>query len=194
MADWSFVKISVWLCHSHIDRDGDLSHKVDLLTYLHIFVNSKFWRAFKLNDRFKSYGIFAWICRAESNDYSAHWQCRNCKHTLETPKISTRRPQNPIEAIGPPCHRQEVQKKLLQITNIGRKWHIDILTCLYQYVNYRGGKCGEFGGSRSTKVFLNTNLSLLEVTLVVRRNTHFKDGEVYRRSLSSLLSIKIEGS
>ena len=38
---------------------------------------------------------------------------------------------------------------------------------------FRGGKYGEFGGSRSTVVFTNTNLSLLEMTLVVRRKYSF---------------------
>ena len=33
-------------------------------------------------------------------DYSLHWHFRNCNHTSEIPKISTRHPQTPNEAIG----------------------------------------------------------------------------------------------
>ena len=57
-------------------------------------------------------------------------------------------------------------KKYFKILIVGE---IDISIYQYLYVKYRGGKFGEFGWSRSTVVFLNTNLSLLEVTLVVRR-------------------------
>ena len=40
------------------------------------------------------------------------------------------------------------------------------------HVNNRGGKCGDFGWSRSAVVFLNTNLSVLEEILVAGENTH----------------------
>ena len=72
--------------------------------------------------------------------------------------------------------------------------NIDILTYQYQYVYRREGHCRAYGGSRSTVEFLNYDLSVLEVTLVVRKNTHTKDGEVYWRSHSSLFRGKIEGS
>ena len=64
---------------------------------------------------------------------------------------------------------------------------IDILTHLYQYVKFRGGHYGAFGGSRSTVVFLNNNLSVLypccqEKILILRT------------ARSSQLSSNIEGS
>ena len=105
-------------------------------------------------------------------DYSLHWHFRNCNHTSEIPKISTRHPQTPNEAIGTlcaTCATQEVLKKVLQITNSGRNWHIDILTYQYWYVKYRGGHYWDFGVSRSTVEFLNNILSVLEVFLFVKR-------------------------
>ena len=56
-------------------------------------------------------------------DYSLHWHFRNCNHTSEIPKISTRHPQTPIEAIGTlfaTFSIQEILKKVLQITNSGK--------------------------------------------------------------------------
>ena len=105
-------------------------------------------------------------------DYSLHWHFRNCNHTSEIPKISTRHPQTPNEAIGTlcaMCYIQEVLKKVLHITNSGRNWHIDILTYQYWYVKYRGGHYWDFGVSRSTVEFLNNILSVLEVFLFVKR-------------------------
>ena len=34
LTDWTFVKISLWPRQTHIVKDGALSHKVDLLTYI----------------------------------------------------------------------------------------------------------------------------------------------------------------
>ena len=102
-----------------------------------------------LHDWFKSNDVFAWICWADDRDYFAHWHCGNCNRSLEIPMISTRRPQTPGEVIGPlccKCHRQGVLKKYLTILK-----EIDILTYWYWYVKYRGGKCGDLGGSRSTE-------------------------------------------
>ena len=51
---------------------------------------------------------------------SLYWHFRNCNHTSEIPKISTRHPQTPIEAIGTQSATfatQEILKKVLQITN-----------------------------------------------------------------------------
>ena len=95
-------------------------------TSLYIFVKCKSQRASELHNCFKSYGIFAWICLAESNDYSAHRHCGNCNLTSEIPNVSTRPHQNPIKAIGPlccKCHRLEVLKKLLQSNNSDRNGH-----------------------------------------------------------------------
>ena len=50
------------------------------------------------------------------------------------------------------------------------------------------------GGSRTTVAFLNNKLLVLEVTLVVKRNTLTKDGKVYRQSQSSQFMGQIEGS
>ena len=53
-------------------------------------------------------------------DYSLHWHFGNCNHTWEIPKISTRHPQTPNEAIGTQSATfatQEILKKVLQITN-----------------------------------------------------------------------------
>ena len=105
-------------------------------------------------------------------DYSLHWHFRNCNHTSEIPKISTRHPQTPIEAIGTQFATfaiQEILKKVLQNTNSGKNWHIDILTYQYWYVKYRGGHYWDFGVSRSTVEFLNNILSVLEVFLFVKR-------------------------
>ena len=76
----------------------------------------------------------------------------------------------------------------------GRNSHINILTYQYRYVKCRGAHRGDFGASRSTVVFLNNNLSVLEVTLVFRRKLAYYYAEVYWRSHSSLLSGKIAGS
>ena len=46
-----------------------------------------------------------------------------------------------------------------------------------------------FGVSRSTVVLLNNNLSVLEVTLVVRRKFAYYYGEVYKRGLIHLCSV-----
>ena len=94
--DWSLVKRR----HTHIVRDGALSDKVKRLD---IFVDSKSRRASKLHYWFRSYSNFAWICWAESKDYSAHRLCGNCNLTLESPKTSSRWPQTPDAAIGPIC-------------------------------------------------------------------------------------------
>ena len=115
-----------------------------------------------------SYGI----CQAERKDYSLYWHFGNCNHTWEIPKISTRHPQTPIEAIGTQFATfaiQEILKKVLQNTNSGKNWHIDILTYQYWYVKYKGGHYWDFGVSRSTVEFLNNILSVLEVFLFVKR-------------------------
>ena len=126
LTDWSFVKIFLRRRHTRSVRVGALSHKVDLIIF---FVYFKYWKASKLHYWFNNYGIFAWICWAESRDYSPHRHCRNHNLTLESPKISTGRPQAPDKLIGPlcrKCHRQKVLKKILQSTNSERNWHINI--------------------------------------------------------------------
>ena len=115
-----------------------------------------------------SYGI----CQAEMKDYSLHWHFGNCNHTWEIPKISTRHPQTPNEAIGTQSATfatQEILKKVLQITKSEKNWHIDILTYQYWYVKYKGGHYGNFGVSRSTVEFLNNILLVLEAFLFVKR-------------------------
>ena len=97
---------------------------------------------------------------------------RNRNLTSESPHISTRRAETHDEAIGTLCAKcatKEVLKKVTQSTKSVRNQHIKILTYQYQYVHRRGGHCGAYGGSRSTVAFLNNDLSVLEVTLIVRR-------------------------
>ena len=64
------------------------------------------------------------------------------------------------------CHTGSTKKKYCKGQRVGG---IDISTYQYRYVKCRGGHCGDFGGFRSTVVFLNNNLLVLEVTIVVRR-------------------------
>ena len=74
----------------------------------------------------------------------------------------------------------------------------DIMAQMAHTGNTKSGsekvRVGDFGRSKSTVVFLNINLSVLEVTLVVRRKFTYYYGAVYWRSHSSMLSGKIEGS
>ena len=135
-------------------------------------LDSKSQRASKLHYWFKSYGHFAWICWVESKDYSTLWLLGNHNLYWESPKISTSRHQTPDKGIGTlcgTCGTQEVLKKVLQSTNSGLNQHIDISTYQYQYVKCRGAHCKDFGVFRGTVVFLNNDLSISEVTLVVRR-------------------------
>ena len=70
-------------------------------------------------------------------DYSLHWHFRNCNHTSEIPKISTRHPQTPNEAIGTLCAMfaiQEVLKKVRMARCTGS------LSCLFSCTNYNGAK------------------------------------------------------
>ena len=65
-----------------------------------VFGDSKSRRALKLHHWLTSYCDFAGICQAAGKDYSLLWHYRNCKLTLESPQISTRRPQTPDTVIG----------------------------------------------------------------------------------------------
>ena len=70
-------------------------------------------------------------------DYSLHWHFRNCNHTSEIPKISTRHPQTPNEAIGTQSAMfaiQEVLKKVRMARCTGS------LNCLFSCTNYNGTK------------------------------------------------------
>ena len=70
-------------------------------------------------------------------DYSLHWHFRNCNHTSEIPKISTRHPQTPNEAIGTQSAMfaiQEVLKKVRMARCTGS------LNCLFSCTNYNGAK------------------------------------------------------
>ena len=100
-----------------------------------VLVDYKSQRASKLHYWFKSNDVFAWICWAESNDYSAHRHCGNCNLTFKIPKSSTRLPQNPNKAIEPicsKCHTQEVLKRYFKVLILRE---IDILTYWHIHIN-----------------------------------------------------------
>ena len=70
-------------------------------------------------------------------DYSLHWHFRNCNHTSEIPKISTRHPQTPNEAIGTLCAKCAIQEVLKKVK---MAWCTGSLSCLFSCTNYNGAK------------------------------------------------------
>merc|ERR1711867_242309 len=70
-------------------------------------------------------------------DYSLHRHFRNCNHTSEIPKISTRHPQTPNEAIGTLSAMFAIQEVLKKV-RMARC--TSSLSCLFSCTNYNGAK------------------------------------------------------